>query len=267
MKWFWILLHIFAPLYAWAGSGCEEIDNCSYSSMWDGFSELRVKYSDSKTKKGAEFVYLVGERESIITFPTVQGTATIFSIPKVATSWHGIDKSGIKTGLDCIKDVRDTFAIVESYFVRAMFLVGFGIKGGPERVSGTVPIDISIPSDTRVQINPGDHMIIKGPWSLKGTVKKTDRIEFQLTHEFTGENKTEILIMSGSWKKDSVTMPLSDAQPLDDWLVCISGTYSQEDGKTQFLPAVEDTAHIKTVGDLRALISHPSGAAQKRVAP
>ena len=258
MKRLWVILQILVPLCASADDGCGQIDSCSYSSMWSGFSELRVTYSDSKEKKGSEFVYMVADPELVMTFPTKQGTATIFSVPGVATLWRGIGAVGIKSAPSCYEDVRDTFAIIQSYAVRALFFVGFGVKGGPELVSDAVKIDISNPDDTRVQINPGDHTIIKGPWSLKGTVKRTDHIEFQLSLESTVEAAKRTLFLNGTWRKDAIALPVDDAQSLNDWLVCLSGTYSREDGKEQFMPAVQDTTSIKTVGDIRALTNRSS---------
>ncbi|HET7833273.1 MAG TPA: hypothetical protein VFK88_09965 [Gallionella sp.] len=251
MKYLWVMLLL--PLHALADNSCEKIDSCVYSSMWSDFSELRVTYSDGKEKAGAEFVYMDTPTESLMTFPTKNGTATVFSVPGIATLWHGIGTTGIKTAPGCYENVGDLFAIIQSYSVRALFLIGFGVKGGPELVNKSMPIDASSLNDTRVQINPGDHMIIKGPWSLKGIVKKSESIEFQLAHEFTAEGKTKSLFLRGLWKKVPVSLPVADTQPLGDWLVCMSGTYSTQDGKDQFTPVIEDTKNLKTIGDVRAL--------------
>jgi len=226
--------------------------------MWSDFSELRVTYSDSKEKKGSELVYMVAGAESLTTFETKNGTASILGVPGVATLWRGIGATGIKSAPSCYEDVRDTFAIIQSYAMRALFFVGFGVKGGPELVSDTVSIDISNAQDTRVQINPGDHMIIKGPWSLKGSVNRGDHIDFQISHEFTVEGRTKSMFLKGSWRNDPVTLPVDDVQPLSDWLVCISGTHSFRDRKDVFMPAVDVTAGIKTIGDIRALTNRSS---------
>jgi hypothetical protein len=227
--------------------------------MWSGFSELRVTYSEPKEKQSAEFVYLINDRERVMTFPIKQGTATIFSVSGVATLWHGIGAVGIKPDPGCYEDVQDTFAIIEGYAVRALFLIGYGVKVGPELVSDTVSIDSRNQNDMRVQINPGDYMIIKGPWSLKGKVKKAyNRIEFQLSHGFTVKGKAETLVLKGSWRNAPITLPVDDTQPLEDWLVCVSGEYAHKDGKDEFTPAIEDMTIIKTIRDVRGL-SNRSG--------
>ena len=241
------------PLTAIGGDACDKVDSCSYSSMWSSFSQLTVTYSAKEEGKGSTFDYIVKDRESLITFNTKSGEATIYSIPGVATLWRGIGKTGVKTSQACYEDVRDTYAIMEGYAVRALFFIGLGIKGGPELVSDTVNIDITKREDTRVQINPGDHMMIRGPWSLKGQVKKGTGYTFNISHEFMAKGKSASLFLKGKWKKTPVELPVSDSQSLNDWLVCLSGEYSYEDGESSFTPIISDTSKLTTIGDLRAL--------------
>ncbi len=46
---------------------------------------------------------------------------------------------------------------------------------------------------------------------------------------------------------------LEEDQSLNEWLVCLSGKHSHEDGKSSFTPIVEETSKLKTIGDLKAL--------------
>ncbi|HWQ94736.1 MAG TPA: hypothetical protein VN418_04465 [Gammaproteobacteria bacterium] len=253
MKRYIIILLLTLPINATGSDDCGKIDSCNYSSMWANFSQFTVTYSISKGGKGQTFSYLVKDRESLVTFDTQTGKANIFSIPGVATLWRGVGKTGIKTSQSCIDDVRDTFAIVQSYAVRALFLIGYGIKGGPEIVKGSMNIDIGNKEDTRVQINPGDHMIIGGPWSLKGSVTKKENVTFEISHEFMAKGIHKSLFLSGVWESSSAILPIESIDSLDEWLVCLTGQYSYEGGKSKFTPVVEDTSKLKTIGDLRAL--------------
>jgi len=245
---------LIIPITAMAGDDCSKVDSCSYSSMWSNFSRLTVTYSDSKNGKGSTFDYIVKDRESLTIFDAQNGKASIFSIPGVASLWHGIGKSGIKTSQACYEDVRDTQAIMQSYAVRALFFIGFGVKGGPDAVLETVNIGIDNKEDTRVQINPGDHMMIRGPWSLKGYVKKSDKITFRILHKFMANGAPVSLFLAGAWQNDPVVLPIESTESLNEWLVCLYGKYSYEDGKSVFTPVVEDISKLKTIGDLRALV-------------
>ncbi len=253
MKRYIIILLLTLPINAIGSDDCGKIDSCNYSSIWANFSQFTVTYSNSKGEKGQTFVYMVKDRETLITFDTQVGKANIFSIPGVATLWRGIGKTGIKTSQSCIDDVHDTLAIVQSYAVRALFFMGYGTKGGPEIVKGNMNIDISNKEDTKVQINPGDHMIIGGPWSLKGRVTRTENVTFEISHEFMAKGIHKSLFLSGIWKSNPVTLPIDSTDSLDEWLVCLTGQYSFEGGKSKFTPAFEETSKLKTIGDLRVL--------------
>ena len=251
-----IVFLLCMPIAAMAADDCNKIDSCSYSSMWSNFSRLTVTYSNSKGARGPAFDYIVENEESLITFNSTTGKVNILSVPGIATLWHGIGKTGIKTSEACYEDVGDTYAIIESYAVRALFFIGFGVKGGPEIVSDLVNIEIANKEDTRVQINPGDHMMIHGPWSLKGNVKKNDKITFEISHEFMAKGKPASQILVGTWQNNPVVLPIENTQSLNEWLVCLSGEYSYEYGKSKFTPVVKDTSKLTTIGDLRALTSH-----------
>jgi len=245
---------LIIPITAMAGGDCSKVNSCSYSSMWSNFSRLTVTYSDSKNGKGSTFDYIVKDRESLTTFDARTGKASILSITGVATLWHGTGKTGIKTSQACYEDVRDTQAIMQSYAVRALFFIGFGVKGGPDAVLDTVNVDIDNKEDTRVQINPGDHMMIRGPWSLKGHVKKSDKITFKISHEFMANGAPISLFLAGAWQNNPVVLPIESTESLNEWLVCLYGEYSYEDGRSTFTPVVEDTSKLETIGDLRALV-------------
>ena len=96
-------------------------------------------------------------------------------------------------------------------------------------------------------------MMIRGPWSLKGHVKKGDKYTFKISHEFMAKGNPVNLFLVGIWQKNPVVMPIEEDQSLNEWLVCLSGKYSYEDGKSSFTPIVEDTSKLKTIGDLKAL--------------
>ncbi|MCP4493024.1 MAG: hypothetical protein GY820_37860 [Gammaproteobacteria bacterium] len=199
-----------------------------------------------------------------MSFETKKGKAKIYSIPGVATLWSGIDHTGIKTSQECYGIVKDTFAIIQSYAVRPLFFLGFGTKGGPEDVDSVEKIDISSEEDTRVQINPGDHMIIGGPWSLTGEVtKSTDGIKFKIHHDFFGKNGKEAsLNLKGMWVHNKTIIPVKENEPLDGWLVCMAGKYSYENGNNVYTPLVEDTSELNNVGDVKALTKPSSGRAK-----
>ncbi len=249
----YLLYLLLVPISALADE-CSKVNSCNYSSMWSGFSKFEVTYSDSKENDGTTFEYFIGENESLMTFETRNGKAKIFSIPGVATLWKGIDESGIKNSQECRSIVKDTYAIIQSYAVRPLFFLGYGVKGGPEIVETEKVIDISSNEDTRVQINPGDHMIIGGPWILAGTVSKKEDIRFSIAHEFVGKNgKKSNLYLEGIWDEKRHDIPVRDIEPLDDWLVCMSGRSSYENGKYVFTPNFSNTTGLENVGDLKAL--------------
>src|SRR5262245_45558005 len=147
MRIWWAILFLL-PLHASGDGRCEKDDSCNYSSMWGGFTELRLRYSGTRERKGSEYVYLQTPTESLMTFPVKNGPATTLSVPGVATLGHGIGTTGIKNSPSCYEDVGDTFAIVQSYAVRALFLLGSGLKGGPELVGETMTINVDNADDT-----------------------------------------------------------------------------------------------------------------------
>ena len=247
-----LLAILLLPGYVLAEEDCGKINSCNYSSMWGDFSKFTVTYSNSKGEKGSTFEYIVADKQTLMKFETKKGTAQIFSIPGVATLWQGIGQTGIRTSQECRADVRDTYAIIQSYAVRALFFLGYSVKGSPETITKDLTINLESDEDTKVQINPGDHMMIRGPWSLKGYVKKDKEITFEISHEFIGRNGAASLYLTGSWENNPYTMPVKNSESLNNWLVCISGKYSYEDGKSIFTPAVKDTSKLKNVGHLRA---------------
>ena len=257
MKRFLIAI-IFFPAFAMAEEDCGKINSCNYSSMWGDFSNFTVTYSNSKGEKGSPFEFVVSDKQSLMKFETQNGTAQIFSIPGVAILWQGIGITGIKSSQECRSDVQDTYAIIQSYAVRALFFLGYSVKGRPETVSEDFIINLANDEDTKVQINPGDHMMIRGPWSLNGHIKKGKEITFKIAHKFMGRNGAENLFLSGIWKNTPYSMPIKNSESLSNWLVCMTGKYSYEDGKSVFTPAVKDTSKLKNVGHLRALTNQSS---------
>ena len=257
------LIFLLIPLYSWSDN-CSTVDSCHYSSMWSEFSRFKVTYSGPKNDKGSTFEYYVSDNESLMSFDTKNGKARIYSIPGVATLWSGIDQFGIKTSQECYGVVKDTFAIIRSYAVRPLFFLGYGTKGGPEGVESVKNIDITSDEDTKVQINPGDHMVIGGPWLLKGKVEKEKGvINFNIHHEFVGKDGKEAdLYLAGIWDENSVEVPVEESESLDDWLVCMTGKYSYENGKSIFTPYISDTSSLSKILDVRALTKPSSGHAK-----
>ncbi len=248
-----LFLMLLLPAYALADD-CNVVDSCNYSSMWSGFSKFDVMYSDLKESKGSKFEYFVSGNESLMTFETKNGTAKIYSIPGVASLWKGIDTVGIKSDQECHEVVKDTQAIIQSYAVRALFFLGFGTKGGPDNFDKEINIDISSKEDTRVQINPGDYMMIGGPWTLKGHVIKNKNIVFDISHQFIGKNgKLTSLYLTGEWVNTPLVIPVENEESIRDWLVCLSGRSSYEDGKNIFTPIISDASKLHNIGDLKAL--------------
>ncbi len=244
---------LLLPVHVLAEEDCGKINSCNYSSMWSDFSKFTATYSNSKGEKGSTFEYIVADKQSLMKFETKNGTAQIFSVPGIATLWQGIGVTGIKTSQECHSDVRDTFAIIQSYAVRALFFLGYSVKGGPETITKDFTINLANDEDTKVQINPGDHMMIRGPWSLKGHVKKDKQITYEISHTFMGKNGEASLFLTGSWEDTPYAMPIENSESLNNWLVCIAGKHSYEDGKNIFTPVVKDTSKLKNVGHLRAL--------------
>lgn len=232
--------------------------------MWAGFSRFEVTYTDSSDGEGSTFEYYVSDRETLMSFETQKGIAMIYSIPGVATLWNNIGHVGIKSSQECREIVKDTFAIIQSYAVRPLFFLGFGTKGGPDDVSTVKAIDLHSEEDTRVQINPGDHMIIGGPWSLRGEVtRNTGDIKFKIHHEFVGKNgKEATLNLKGLWVENKTSIPLEESESLDGWLVCMAGKYSYENGNSVYIPLFEDTSNLNNIGDVKALTKPSSGRAK-----
>ena len=118
-------------------------------------------------------------------------------------------------------------------------------------------IDISSNEDTRVQINPGDHMVIGGPWKLEGSVQNEGHLKYRISHEFKGKNgKKSSLYLTGKWDNKPHSIPIDGIESLDEWLVCIWGSHSYEDGKSIFTPNFSEKLNLKTVSDIKALTSH-----------
>lgn len=249
----YILILLLVPISVLADE-CSKTNSCDYSSMWSDFSKFEVTYSDSKENEGTTFEYFINNNESLMTFETRNGKAKIYSISGVATLWQGIGETGIKNSQECSSTVRDTYAIIQSYAVRPLFFLGYGTKGGPDELGNHKVINIASDEDTRVQINPGDHMIIGGPWVLVGRVINEDIIKFAISHEFVGKNGNKTnLYLTGVWDNKLNDMPVNGEESLDEWLVCMSGRYSYEDGQSTVTPNYSDTSKLKRVSDIKAL--------------
>jgi len=251
---------------AMAGDDCSKVDSCSYSSLWSSFSRLTVTYSSSKGGKGTTFDYYVKDGESLTTFDTETGKATMFSIPGVATLWRGVGITGIKPWRACYEYIGDTHSLVDSYAVRLLFFLGFGVKGGPEIVSDSVNIDVANKEDTKVQITPSDSLTIRGPWSLKGNVKRGDEITFDFSHNSKAFSHSASLFLVGTWQNNPVELPIETTQSLNEWLVCLFDKPSNKAGKSESASAVEDASDFKTIEDLKARALRSSGVAQKHAA-
>ncbi len=252
----YILILLFLPIIVLA-EDCSEIDSCNYSSMWSNYSNFEVTYSSSKEEKGTTFEYFIDKNESLMTFETKNGPANIYTIHGVATLWKGIGEKGIKNTKECRAVVRDTHAIIQSYAVRPLFFLGYGTKLRPEKLEEEKVIDISSNEDTRVQINPGDHMVIGGPWKLEGSVQNEGYLKYRISHEFKGKNgKKSSLYLSGKWDNKPHSIPIDGMESLEEWLVCIWDSHPYEDGKSIFTPNFIERLNLKTVSDIKALTSH-----------
>ena len=252
MKRLFIALLLF-PIYTSVAEDCDKINSCNYSSMWNDYSKFTVTYSNKKGEKGKNFTYIISDKESLITYETRYGTAQILTIPGVATLWRGIGTTGIKTSPGCYEDVRETYTYIQVYKVRALFFLGFSVKGGPALVSDNLIIDINNTEDTIIQIDPGYNMTIHGPWSLKGYINKGDNITFEISHDFMSEGRPVSIFLAGSWQNDPIIFPVKSTETLNGWLVCLSGQYTYDDGKENFTPIIKDKSKLKTIGDLRSL--------------
>lgn len=249
----YLLTLLLLPTVALA-EDCSGINSCNYTSMWSPFSKFEVTYSRTKEETGTTFEYFIDNNQSLMTFETKNGRAHIYTIPKVATLWKGMGETGIKNTKECQAVVKDTDAIIQSYAVRSLFFLGFGTKLGPNQLGKEKIIEISSNEDTRVQINPGDHMIIGGPWKLEGMVLNEEVIKYNIFHEYKGKNdKKSSLYIKGKWDNKPHPIPVDAEESLDGWLVCIWGSYTDKDGKSVFTPKFSDTENLTTISDIQAL--------------
>ncbi|MEC4091935.1 hypothetical protein [Pseudoalteromonas rubra] len=253
MKYFLILLLLPVTVLA---EDCSGINSCNYTSMWSQYSKFEVTYSNSEKEKGTTFEYFIDNNESLMTFETKNGRAYVYTIPKVATLWKGVGETGIKSAKECRAVVKDTHAIIQSYAVRPLFFLGYGTKLSPEQLGKENIIEISNNEDTRVQINPGDHMVIGGPWKLEGTILKDKYVKYSISHEYKGKNgKNSSLHLKGEWVSQPHSIPIDAKESLDEWLVCIWGSYSYKDGKSIFTPNFSETSKLTTISDIKTLAS------------
>lgn len=251
---FILILTLFIPCLAQAD--CDDKSSCDYTKEWSRFTKFVAAYSTEEGGEQTEFEYLQTENELVVNVSSKKGVTTLFSINGVGTLYKGIGVTGFKTSQECYTDVGDTYAILQSYAVRALYFIGIGSEVTPATVNQTHQIKYKHKKgDSRVQINPGDHMNIGSPWYLSGTLEKGEEITYNIHHRHTVEGELKDLFVSGSWDNSPISNEIIDNTSLDNWLVCISGKYSYENKEQKFVPYITDTSNLKTVGQLRALTS------------
>lgn len=237
-----------------AQANCDEKSGCDYAREWSDFTKFVAAYSATKDGDKTEFEYLQTENELVVNVRSEKGVTTLFSINGVGTLYKNIGSTGFKTSQECHSEVGDTYAILQSYAVRALYFIGIGSDVTPATINKKHKIKYKHKNgNSRVQINPGDHMNIGSPWYLSGSLEKKEGITYNIHHKHTVKKELKDLFISGLWSDDSIENGINDNIVLNDWLVCIGGKYSYENKESKFEPYITDTTQLKTVGQLRAL--------------
>lgn len=261
-----LILTLFTSSFAQAN--CEEKSSCDYTKEWSGFTRFVATYSATRNGDKTEFEYFQTENELVVNVSSGKGITTLFSINGVGTLYKNIGFTGFKTSQECYSDVGDTYAILQGYAVRALYFIGVGSEVTPETIDGKHNIQYKHKKgDSRVQINPGDHMSIGSPWSLSGSLEKKEDIAYDIHHKHTVNKKLEDLFVSGLWSNKPVNNGIADDATLNDWLICIDGKYNYEDKEPKFEPYIADTSKLKMVGQLRALSRAITGDIKEPTSP
>lgn len=249
-----IILILTLFLSSLAQANCEEKSSCDYTKEWSDFTRFVATYSATRDGDKTEFEYLQTENELVVNVSSEKGVTTLFSINGVGTLYKNVGSTGFKISQECRSDVGDTYAILQSYAVRALYFIGIGSQATPETINKKQKIKYKHKKgDSRVQINPGDHMNIGSPWYLSGSLEKKEGIEYNIHHKHTVKKELKDLFVSGLWSNNPIDNGIDDNVVLNDWLVCIGGKYSYENKSPKFEPYITDTSKLKTVGQLRAL--------------
>ena len=233
-------------------------ESCNYLEKWADYSQLKVTYQnvDSTSLESFDFYRNQKEKLVIARFGKNEETYKMLLIPGVATAYQGFKDNGNKTYVDCSPIVGDSSSILNSYSVNALYFLGRAHKNGPLTIHDkkTIEINEKGPSQ-RIQINPGDHMILETPWNLAGTLKKLANgdIEFKFKRSFIKNKKNTIESITGTWSIRDIEIPIQDQHDLKDWLVCVSGKYNGGYKKSNFVPIVEELSKLETFKDLRAI--------------
>lgn len=247
-----LIFTFFFSSYAYAQ--CDEKSSCDYTKDWSKFTRFVAEYSATEDGKSTKFEYLQVGNEMVVNVISKKGVTTLFSINGVGTFYKNIGATGFKTSQECYSNVGDTYAILESYAVRALYFIGIGSQVTPATISGKHEIKYQHKDDdSRVQINSGDHINIGSPWYLSGSLNKEQKISYNIHHQHTVKNELIDSFVKGSWSNASVVKGIGDEVTLNDWLICIGGKYSYENEEPKFEPYITDTSNLKTVGQLRAL--------------
>jgi len=237
-----------------AQADCDKNNSCNYTKEWSGFTKFITEYSAKKNGESTKFKYIQTDNELLIEVSSVKGVTSLFSINGVGTLYKNIGETGFKTAQECRPTVGDTYAILQSYAVRAMYFIGVGSQTTPTTLKGKQKITYEHKEgNSRVQINPGDHMNIGSPWNLSGTIEKHQEITYSIHHQHTVKNKLQDMFIIGSWSDLPTSNGIDNKIQLNDWLVCIGGKSNYIDGKYSFDPYITDTSNLKTIGQLRAL--------------
>jgi len=234
-----LFIFLILQLFVEANKVDDRINGRHYSGMWGKFTKLEVTYSSSKKDKGTTFTYYFNDKESLMTFETKNGIAKIYSIPRFATLWSGIDKTGIHSS--CREYVKDTKTIIQGYALRPLFFLGFGAGSGPEKINTKIDINKIITKNVKIQINPGDSIRMKPNWTLQGYIKKENKNKFSFELLQKYKNTKSNLYLTGTWQNNPITLPIDNKDLLKNYLVCIPKEYTK------------DKSNIKTIQDLKSL--------------
>lgn len=254
-----LILTLFISNFSYAR--CNETSSCDYTKDWSDFTRFVAAYSATDGGDKTEFEYFRSENELVVNVRSNKGVRTLFSINGVGSLYKNFGTTGIKTAQECYSDVGDTYAILQGHAVRALYFIGIGSDATPTTINQKQKIRYKHKKgDSRIQINPGDHMNIGSPWYLSGFLEKSDEITYNIHHQHTVDGKLKDLYISGSWSNTPVSNGINDGSSLDDWLVCIGGKFSYENNEERFEPYITEVSDLKTVEQLRALASQSTRA-------
>lgn len=245
---------LVATSLALSGADNDDAKRLDYFSEWLEFKRFVATYSPKEASEERTFEYIQDGREVLINI-TVEGELKqLLSIPGVATLYNGMGNAGIKTAEACYGDVGDMYSVLQSYAALPTYLIAVGAKSTPDGLLDKRTFEYSqIKHDERIQVNPGDHMVVGAPWHLSGHVVRAGDVNYDILLKQTVAGKLKETAVKGVWSSSATDIGVNDQDTLNGWLVCIAGKSVFRDGQYKFEPVTSDFSKLETIGHLRAL--------------